>query len=213
MVLGLAPLTGPASALLGTLLDSGTLLQFVGVAVATGTLAFPTGFLSAIFVWVWTEDGTVGLLVPAPDTNVVLVVIVVFFSRPAAAVLDAWVPFTLRFGAVPGCLLGGAEGLVFAPPLAAADMMAMGFALSETFGFALSETFGLTLASATASLSSTSWAAGGAAAVSLSSFGDAAGSLSSACMTTPWVEGGSVPTMASVGSVVSMVTPSGFIPS
>jgi len=114
----LAPLTGPAGALLGALVDNGPLLPFV--AGAEATRAFPTGFLSATFVWVRTENAAapVVLLGTAPDVDVTGgSVVVVFFSRSAAVVLDGWVPFTPW--AVPGRLLAGAEALALAPPAAA----------------------------------------------------------------------------------------------
>lgn len=105
VVLGLAPLTGTAGAFLGALVDNGPLLPLVAGAGAEATRAFPTGFLSATLVWVRAGNAAVpvGLLGTAPDVDVTpAVTVVVFFSRSAATVLDAWVPLTPR--AVPGRL-------------------------------------------------------------------------------------------------------------
>ena len=196
VVLGLAPLTGPAGALLGILLDSDPSPPLATLAGAEVTLVLPAGFLSPTPVWVRTEDAAkaAGFLGSGP------------------VVLDAaWDPFTPRLGTVPG-RLDGVEGalvwvLVFAPPPTAEGTVVV-------VGFNLSESFGSTSASAMAGVSLPSWPAGGDAAVSwTSSSGDAADPFSSAGTAATWEEVSSAPTKASMGSVVSMVTPSGFIPS
>lgn len=194
VVLGLATLTVSAGGLfLVTPFTVVGLEPFVAVAEATEVaLADPTGFLSGTLVWFLTVEETAatptGLFGTAPAADG-FAVVVVFLAAAAETLLEDLTSFTVRCEAVPG-----------RNPEAPADL-AVGCVLVAT-------AFGLTLASAATGLPLAFGAVADATSLAASSGCDGAGSVMLSCN-----DEGSATAAASVGSVVSMVSPSGFIPS
>lgn len=190
--LGLAALTVFVAAPF-TVVD---LVPFVAVvAAAEVVLADPTGFLLGTLVWFLAVEGTAaavptGLLGIAPDVeaDAVFVVAVVFLTAAvfADALLADLMSFAVRCEAV-----AGREVDADAPSVLDAGC----FVLGLTLGFAATG-FPLTLATAR----------GGASFV-------ASSGCDGACSVMLAGEEDSATAAASVGSVVSMLTPSGFIPS
>lgn len=172
------------------------LVPFVAVAAATEVvLAAPTGFLSGTLVWFLTVEetaatptGLLGTAPTAPDDFVVAV----FLTAAAEALLEDLTSFTARCEAVPGRELD---------PEAPADLAVGCVLVATAIGFVLGSAAatGLPLALGAA-----------AGVVSFAASSDCKGACSDVFSCD---EEGSATAAASVGSVVSMVTPSGFIPS
>lgn len=194
VVFGRATLTVSATGLfLGMPFTAVALLPFVAVAAATDVvLAGPTGFLSGTLDWFLAMAETAapptGLLGTAPAAEA-FAVVAGFLTAAADVRLEDFTPFTVRCEAAPGWDPEAPAGL------------AAGWNLVAT-------AFGLTLGSAATGLESAFGAAMGAASLAASSGCDGACSVMLSCD-----EEGSATAAASVGSGVSMVSPSGFIPS
>lgn len=202
-LLGLAALTVSAAVLLLGAPFTAVLVPFVAVAAATDVvLVGPTGFLSGTLVWFLaavetaaTRAGFFGTA-PAADADAafaVVVVVVVFLAELVFAelLLEDWTLFVVRCDAAPGRELD---------PVAPA-VLSVACIFDAT-------PCGLTLGSAASGLPLVFGAAPGAASFAACSGCDGACSVMLSCDTE-----GSASAAASVGSVVSMVTPSGFIPS
>lgn len=203
-LLGLVALTVSAAVLLLGAPFTAVLVPFVAVAAATDVvLVGPTGFLSGTLVWFLaavetaaTRAGFFGTA-PAADADaafaVVVVVVVVFLAELVFAelLLEDWTLFVVRCDAAPGRELD---------PVAPA-VLSVACIFDAT-------PCGLTLGSAASGLPLVFGAAPGAASFAACSGCDGACSVMLSCDTE-----GSASAAASVGSVVSMVTPSGFIPS
>lgn len=194
VVLGLATLTVSATGLfLGMPFTVVGLVLFVAVAAATEVvLAGPTGFLSGTLDWFLTVEeaaaAPTGLLGKAPAADA-FAAIAVFLTAAAETLLEDLMSFAVRCEAVPG-----------RDPDAPADL-AGGCIL-------VAAAFGLTLGSAATGLPLAFRAAVGAVSFAASSGCDGACSVMLSCN-----KAGSATAAASVGSGVSMVSPSGFIPS
>lgn len=217
VVLGLVPFTGPAGGLLAAmpLVPAGPLVPLDAVAAEAG-LAAPTGFLSAAtLVWVLAGDAAAvapptGLFAraagaPAPVAVVFFLSGAGFLAKPSAA---GFTPFTMRLWAAP---VGRAPGPVAPGALAPATPPGLALAVAAT---------PLVLALGSAALPLASLRTGGAV-------GGFSGCC--CCVVSPssgfvgggacWGNSSSVATVAeapspsaSVGSMVAMATPSGFIP-
>lgn len=197
VVLSLAVLTvSGAGFFLAVPFVVGGLVPFVTEAEATEVvLEGPTGFLSGTLVWflaaVETAATPIGLLGTAPAVDdFAVVVIVVFLPTAAEALFEDLTSFTVR------CEEPG-RGLDMETPAG----LAAGCFLVPT-------ALGLTVGSAATGLPLAFGAAPGAASFAACSGSDEGCSVKLSCS-----EEGSATAAASVGSVVSMVTPSGFIPS
>lgn len=193
VVLGLATLTVSATGLfLGMPFTVVDLVLFVAVAAATEVvLAGPTGFLSGTLDWFLTMEeaaAPTGLLGTAPAADA-FAAVAVCLTAATETLLEDLTSFAVRCEAVPG------RG-----PDAPADL-AGGCIL-------VAAAFGLTLGSAATGLSLSFGAAMGAVSFAASSGCDGACSVMLSCD-----KEGSATAAASVGSGVSMVSPSGFIPS
>lgn len=220
MNLGLAPLTGPAGSLLfGVPRPVAGLVPWVTVAAAAAAdvvLAGPRGFLSATLVCVLKVDkGSCSLLGIAPDVDATAAD-VVFFTVVllVGSLVEGLTPFTVWLVEVPGRELG-----LEAPAVLVVPAVVPGCTLDEA-------PFGLALEYATAGLPLACWGTGGAVefsgscAFAVSSGCNGGGTCcvtsscvaATSCVAAAWDKGGSASTMASVGSMFSMVTPSGFIP-
>lgn len=191
VVLGRATLTVSATGLfLGMPFTVVGLLPFVAVtAAAEVVLVGPTGFLSGTLDWFLTVEETAapptGLLDTAPAAEA-FAVVAIFLT--ASVWFEDFTPFAARCEAVPG-----------RDPVAPADVAAGCILVAIAFGLTLgSDATGLPLAFG---------AALGAASFAASSGCDGACSVTLSCD-----EEGSATAAASVGSLVSMISPSGFIP-
>lgn len=166
-------------------------MPFVAVdAAAEVVLAGPTGFLSGVLDRVLIVEeaaAPTGRLGPPPAADAAFVVVAVFLAAAAETFAEDLTSFTVRCEEVPGL-----------DPEGPADLAA-GCVLVETH-------FGLTLESAATGLSLPLGMVSGATSMAASSGCDGASSVVLSCN-----EEGSATAASSVGSVGSMVSPSGFI--
>lgn len=190
VVLGLATVSA-TGLFLGTPFTVVGLVPFVAVdAAAEVVLAGPTGFLSGALDRVLTVEeaaAPTGRLGPPPAADAAFVVVAVFLAAAAETFAEDLTLFTVRCEEVPGL-----------DPEGPADLAA-GCVLVET-------PFGLTLESAATGLPLPLGMVSGATSMAASSGCDGASSVVLSCN-----EEGSATAASSVGSVVSMVSPSGFI--
>lgn len=187
MVLGFAAVTVSATGLLLVPFAVVGLVPFFAVAAATEEVCVPAPAAPS------------GLLGTAPDTDALAAAgTVVLLATAAGALLEDLTLFIIRCEAVPGREFNPEVPADFA----AGCVLAAGCILVAT-------AFGLTLGSAATGLP----LAFGAAAAGTAVFAASPGWDGSCSGELSCSGGDSAIAAASVGSVVSMVTPSGFIPS